>query len=161
MSIDIKTLMEAYTSNSRDRDYFGEPSYYQESEKKAREGLDDNSKHSKEDVEEYLTHDEDALNDYDTKTGKNKETGEPYRKSIEEFNSLIPHLTDDHQKARMLTNLAKHNALVDAVGNGEPHDYATDIQERALFNDYKSDKGILPKFDDLHTTIENDNKHYN
>lgn len=155
MSVDIKTLLESYNN-------YHDINYQKESERKAREGLDDTTRFSKEDTEEYISGDADDLSRYDTKTGKHIEKGHIYNKPIEEFNSLIvqPHLSE-HQKARILTNLVRHNALIDARGGGEPHEYATDIQERALFNEYKSDKGILPKFEDLHTTIENDNKHYN
>lgn len=155
MSITIKTLLESYNN-------YHDIHYQQDSERKAREGLDTKDRFSKDDIEEYISGDKDELSRYNTSTGKHIEKGHLYSKPIEEFNSLIaqPDLSE-HQKARILTNLVRHNALLDARGGGEPHEYATDIQERELFNDYNPNHGILPNFDDMHDAIENENKHYN
>lgn len=162
MTVTFKELVESYNrfwrpeSNSDDKFY-----YRQDSEKKARDGLDA-TPYSKEDVEEYITGDTEELSKYNTSNGRHLVTGKPYDRELHEFNSIIaqPYLTD-HQKVRVLHNLIRHNALLDARGGGEPHEYATDIQERELFNDYNPNHGILPNFDDMHDAIENENKHYN
>lgn len=155
MTVSIQSLMEAY-SPIKHEDY---AEYQRESEQRAREGLDDNVKFKPEETQEYIDGDKEELSNYNTTTGKHNVTGKLYDKPMYEFNGTIAqkHLKD-HQKLAIMSNLLRHNSLIDARGGGEPHEYATDIQERELFTDYNPKHGILPKFEDLHRNIQYDMK---
>lgn len=169
MTITVKNLLESYGRFDSDFDkHADDVDYRQDSEKKATFGLEltrPTDTYSPEDTNEYIDGDTKDLSEYRMhnsttgRAGTHVITGKPYNKSIDEFNSLIaqPHLTE-HQKMRIMGNLIKHNSLVDKAGGGEPHDYATDIQERALFKGYDPKHGILPKFNDMHDDIELEKK---
>lgn len=154
MTITLQNLVEAY-SPIKHENY---DEYQRESENHAREGLD-TEEFKPEETQEYIDGDKEELSQYDTATGKHLVTGKLYDKPMYEFNSIIgqKHLKD-HQKLAIMSNLLRHNALIDAKGGGEPHEYATDIQEKELYSDYSPKHGLLPKFDDLHSNIQYDIK---
>lgn len=165
MTITVKNLLESYGCFDNDFDkHADDVDYRKESEEKAELGLRltrPSDTYSHEDADEYIDGDTKDLSEYrmhdstSGRAGTHVTTGKPYNKPIDEFNSLIaqPHLTE-HQKMRIMGNLIKHNTLVDKAGGGEPHHYATDIQERALFKGYDPKRAVLPKFDDMHDDIE-------
>lgn len=72
---------------------------------------------------------------------------------MSDFNDVIKekHNLTDHHKTRLMDLMKRSNRIVSSrFADSEPHDYATDIQERALKGEhYDKSKSELPHLSDL------------
>lgn len=120
-------------------------------EKRSADGITTNPRYTKDSQEEIG----DGIKNFKDGIKRSLDSGRynSANHSIEDINHLVSqkNLTPMH-KAHLLSAMIDHNNALQVVGREpQPHEFATDIQEKHLFGgDFNPKLATLPKIADLH-----------